>query len=90
MAALRTSVFVSESNEVQPNKRVCVKEESFDSKILQSMLFKVFRRVCLLPWNIEQRSIQYSKHSYKVDLNNFENYTWICANVNDLTLVGVV
>ena len=25
MVALRASVFVSESNEVQPNKRVCVK-----------------------------------------------------------------
>ena len=25
MVALRTSVFVSESNEVEPNKRVCVK-----------------------------------------------------------------
>ena len=28
MVALRTSVFVSESNEVEPNKRVCVKQES--------------------------------------------------------------
>ena len=26
----------------------------------------------------------------KVDLNNFGNCTWICAHVNDLTLVGVV
>ena len=48
MVALRTSVFVSESNEVQPSKRVCVKKESVDSNILQSTLFKVLRRVYLL------------------------------------------
>ena len=41
MLALRTSVFVSESNKLQPNKRVRV-----DPNILQSMLFKVLRRVC--------------------------------------------
>ena len=34
MVALRTSVFVSESNKVQPKKRVCVKQESIDSDIL--------------------------------------------------------
>ena len=48
MVALRTSVFVSESNEVEPNKKVCVEKESLDSNILESMLFKVLRRVCLL------------------------------------------
>ena len=37
-----------------------------------------------------ERLIQYSNHNYKVDLNSFENYTWICAYVNDLTLAGVV
>ena len=54
MVALRTSVFVSESNEVEPNKKVCVEKESLDSNILESMLFKVLRRVCLLSWNIRQ------------------------------------
>ena len=47
MVALRTSVFVSESNEVEPNKRVCVKYESLNSNSLESMLFKVLRRVSL-------------------------------------------
>ena len=55
MVALRTKVFVSESNEVQSNNRVCVKQELFDSKILQSRLFKVLRIVCLLSWNIGHR-----------------------------------
>ena len=44
MVELRTSVFVSESNEVEPNIRVCVKYESLDSNNLESMLFKVLRR----------------------------------------------
>ena len=48
MVALRTSVFVSESNKVETNKRVCVKQESLEANILESMLFKVLRRVCLL------------------------------------------
>ena len=52
MVALRTSVFVSESNKVEPNKKVCVKSESLDSNILESMLFKVLGRVCLLSWNM--------------------------------------
>ena len=43
MVALRTSVFVSESNQVEPNKRVYVKYESVDSSILESMIFKVLR-----------------------------------------------
>ena len=34
MVELRTSVFVSESSEIQPNKRVSVKQEWVDSKIL--------------------------------------------------------
>ena len=34
VVALRTSMFVSELNEVQSNKRVCVKWESVNSKIL--------------------------------------------------------
>ena len=55
MVALRTSVFVSESNKVEQNNRVCVKKESLDSNILESMLFKVLRRVSLLSWNIGHR-----------------------------------
>ena len=54
MVALRTNVYVSESNELQPNKRVCVKYGSLDSDILQSMLFRLLRRVCLLSLNIGQ------------------------------------
>ena len=54
MVALRTSVFVSVSNEVQPCQKVCVKYELVDSNILQSMLFKVLGRVCLLLLNIGQ------------------------------------
>ena len=41
MVGLEISVFVPESSQVQPNKRVCVKQKSVDSNILQSMLFKV-------------------------------------------------
>ena len=48
MVALRISVFVSGSSVVLPNHRVCLKKESVDSNILQSMLFKVLKRVCLL------------------------------------------
>ena len=47
MVALRKTVFVSVSNDVLPNNRVSVKKELFDSNILQSVLFKVLRRVCL-------------------------------------------
>ena len=47
MVALRTSVLVSVSNEVLPNKRVCVKKKSFDSNILESVSFKVLRRACV-------------------------------------------
>ena len=49
MVALRTSVFVSVSNKVRPYKK-----ESVDSNILQSILFEVLRRVCLLSLNIGQ------------------------------------
>ena len=54
MVVLRKSVLVSESNEVQPYKKVRVKQESVDSNILQSMLFKVLRKECLLSLNIGQ------------------------------------
>ena len=45
MVALGTSVFVSVSNGVLPNKRVCTKKESVNSNILQSTLFKILRYV---------------------------------------------
>ena len=47
MLALRISVFNSVSNDILPNSRVCVKKELLDYNILQSVLFKVLRRVCL-------------------------------------------
>ena len=37
-----------------------------------------------------ERSIKYSNHNYRVDLDNFGNGIWICGHVNDLTLGGVV
>ena len=40
MAALRKIMFFSLSNDTLPHKRVCVKEESVDSNVLQSMLTK--------------------------------------------------
>ena len=40
MVALRTSVFVSESNKVEPNKRVCVKQESLDSNFWNQCYLK--------------------------------------------------
>ena len=45
-------MFVSVSNYVPPNKRVSVKDVSVISDILESMLFKVLRRVCLLSSNL--------------------------------------
>ena len=51
MVALRISVFASVSNDVLPNKRVCVKK-LISSNILYSMFFKVLKRVCLLSLNI--------------------------------------
>ena len=54
------------------------------------MLFKVLRRVCLLILNIRQRRRKWEVHSLQSGLNNFGNYTWICAHVNRLTLGGAV
>ena len=79
MVALRASVFASESNEVEPNKRVCVKWESVDSNILESVLFKVLRRLFRLSWKWEVGSI------LEPQLQSVFK-----AHANDLTLVRVV
>ena len=55
MVVLRIRVFVSISNDVLPNDDVYVKEESVNSNILQSVSFKVLRRVCLLSLNMGLR-----------------------------------
>ena len=77
MIALRTSVFVCVSNEVQQFKRGCFKEEPVDSKIFQLMLFKVLRRVYLLLLNLGLWRIKWEalNHNYKVNLNNFGSCT---------------
>ena len=81
MVALRTSVFVSESKEVQPNKREFV--------LHKNRLTLTFCDQCYLECSggtasyheiqdsgeEHERSIQYSNHNYKVDLNNFGNRT---------------
>ena len=54
MVAIKTKVFVSVSNVVQPNKRVWAIKESGYSHILQSMLFKVIRMTCLSLSNLRQ------------------------------------
>ena len=45
VVALTMSVFFSLSNNVSPYNRVCDKEDLVNSSSLQSILFKVFRRV---------------------------------------------
>lgn len=73
----------------------CIKKDSIKleksvlSNIVQSMLFKMFKRLCLLPLartklesgEENERSIQYPNHSYEEDLNNFGNCAWICAQL---------
>ena len=49
---LSMSVFFSSSNKVLPYNRICDNEEFFNSSNLQSILFKVLRRVYLLSLNI--------------------------------------
>ena len=39
---------VSISNDVLPNKKVCMKQESFDSKTLLSVIIKVLKRVFVI------------------------------------------
>ena len=55
VVVLRIRAFVSISNDVLPNDHVYVKEESVNSNILQSVSFKVLRRVCLLSLNMGLR-----------------------------------
>ena len=55
VVVLRIRAFVSISNDVLPNGDVYVKEESVNSNILQSVSFKVLRRVCLLSLNMGLR-----------------------------------
>ena len=43
--ALRMSVFFSVSDKVLPSNRVCDKEDLVNSRNLQSILFKMLRRV---------------------------------------------
>ena len=57
MVVLRTRAFVSESNEREPNKRVHIKQESLDSNILESMLFKVLRMECLLTYRAVEKKM---------------------------------
>ena len=52
---LRTCAFVSVSNKLLPYNRDYVKKESIDYDILESMLFKVIRRLCLSSLNIGQQ-----------------------------------
>ena len=63
MVALRISVSVSVSNDVAPNKSVCVKKESGDSNILQLMLFELLKRIRLLSLNIGQWRRKSEVHS---------------------------
>ena len=55
MVVFRIRMFVSISNDVLLNDDVYVKEESVNSNILQSVSFKVLRRVCLLSLNMGLR-----------------------------------
>ena len=47
-------VFVSLSNNLLPYKKVCGKEDSVNSSNVQSLLFKVFRRVNHSSLNVGQ------------------------------------
>ena len=55
MDVLRTCAFVSVSNKLLPYNRDFVKKESIDYDILESMLFKVIRRLRLSSLNIGQQ-----------------------------------
>ena len=55
MDVLRTCAFVSVSNKLLPYNRDFVKKESIDYDILESMLFKVIRMLCLWSLNIGQQ-----------------------------------
>ena len=79
IVALRMSVFFSLSNNVLPYNRVCDKEDLVNSSSLQSILFKVLRRVYRSSlnegqWRRNVMQIRYLNHNCKLDLNNLENY----------------
>ena len=54
VVALRMRVFFSLSNNLLPYKRVCDKEDSVNSSNVQSILFKVLRRVYRSSLNVGQ------------------------------------
>ena len=54
IVALRMRVFFSLSNNVLPYNRVCDKEDLVNSSNLQSILFKVLRRVYRSSLNVRQ------------------------------------
>ena len=64
------SVFFSLSNNVLPYNRVCDKEEFANSSNLQSMLFKVLRRVYLSSLNIGQWRRKYKLDSISKDIES--------------------
>ena len=75
-----------------------------ESVLNKNWLTLIFWSQCYLKWSggyvsydqiydcgeENESSIQYSNHNYQVDFKKFRNCTWICAHVNDLSLVGVV
>ena len=54
IVALRMSVFFSVSDKVLPSNRVCDKEDLVNSRNLQSILFKMLRRVYRSSLNVGQ------------------------------------
>ena len=64
------SVFLSLSNNVMPYNRAYDKEDFVNFSNLESILFKVRKRVYRSSLNI----IQWRKNVFKMDLNNYENY----------------
>ena len=72
---LRINVFVSVSKGLPPKKRVCFKEESSDSNILRSVLFKVLKSMCMSTldkgqWRRKLEVDSTSEPQMDVDLNN--------------------
>ena len=73
------SKFFSLSNNVLPNNKVCEKEDLVNSSNLQSILFKVLRRVYRSSLNVGQwrRKCEVDpifKPQLPIGLNNPENY----------------
>ena len=84
-------MFVSVSHYVLPNKRVSVKEVSLVSNVLESVLFEVPRRVCLLASNLAPCTRKYRDESiFEPQLQRkfkkfHGNCSWICPSVNDVS-----